>query len=211
MLVIFDFDGPLRNMSWPGLFNAYQALLRFRGKNPADYFTDMESFRSFWMPDWRQLEKKFGGPFSPETEAEANVLFHECYDAHAKLHPWVQDIITPLAQNHTLTILSSSSVHSVRQSLGHLEKLFSFVAGCEHVQKLKPDPEGVHMMLKKFSANPEETVMIGDAEVDLIAGKAAGVKTGFVHWSNYCTIEKLRSHNPDYEFVEPEDFLKTFL
>lgn len=41
----------------------------------------------------------------------------------------------------------------------------------------KPDPAGVHLLLERWSAQPCESVMVGDSIFDLTAGNAAGVTT----------------------------------
>lgn len=41
----------------------------------------------------------------------------------------------------------------------------------------KPDPAGVNLMLERWSANANDTVMVGDYRFDLEAGRGAGVTT----------------------------------
>ncbi len=41
----------------------------------------------------------------------------------------------------------------------------------------KPDPAGVNLMLDRWSANTNDTVMVGDYRFDLEAGRGAGVTT----------------------------------
>ena len=41
----------------------------------------------------------------------------------------------------------------------------------------KPDPAGVNLMLDRWSANANDTVMVGDYRFDLEAGRGAGVTT----------------------------------
>jgi HAD superfamily hydrolase (TIGR01509 family) len=45
----------------------------------------------------------------------------------------------------------------------------------------KPDPEGLLRTVALLGAAPEESVFMGDADVDVLGGKAAGVHTIFLH------------------------------
>ena len=41
----------------------------------------------------------------------------------------------------------------------------------------KPDPAMVLAALEKYALDPAETLMVGDREIDIQAGRAAGVRT----------------------------------
>ena len=43
--------------------------------------------------------------------------------------------------------------------------------------KRKPSPDGLELACKKTNTLPEESIYIGDHSIDIIAGKAAGMKT----------------------------------
>jgi len=59
--------------------------------------------------------------------------------------------------------------------------LTSAVVGLEDVERPKPDPEGVRLALRRLSAHPQETFVVGDAATDIEAANAAGC------WSCYAT------------------------
>jgi phosphoglycolate phosphatase-like HAD superfamily hydrolase len=50
------------------------------------------------------------------------------------------------------------------------------------VQNPKPHPESVEKILQKFNLNREETVFVGDSEVDEQTAKSSGVK--FIAYKN---------------------------
>ena len=47
----------------------------------------------------------------------------------------------------------------------------------DHVNKIKPDPEGILQACSKLSIDPSKTIYIGDHPKDLEAGISAGTKT----------------------------------
>ncbi|KRM56088.1 HAD-IA family hydrolase [Lacticaseibacillus sharpeae] len=46
--------------------------------------------------------------------------------------------------------------------------------------KRKPDPESINYLLTKFGAKPETTLVVGDRQLDVAAGKAAGCHTLYI-------------------------------
>jgi HAD superfamily hydrolase (TIGR01509 family) len=68
------------------------------------------------------------------------------------------------------------SVKSLRRELEgfNINHYFDcIVTSRDHLRK--PSPDGVHVCLEKLGLNPEEAVLVGDAEADIIAGQEAGV------------------------------------
>lgn len=60
--------------------------------------------------------------------------------------------------------------------------MFDWIQGqCESFPK-KPDPAGVFHILKEFGVRPEEGIYVGDSDVDMRTGKAAGLFTVGVEW-----------------------------
>ena len=58
----------------------------------------------------------------------------------------------------------------------HLESFFDLVVAREDVKKMKPDPEGISLILTKFNLSPEQAVFVGDSWVDALAATNAGVR-----------------------------------
>jgi len=57
-----------------------------------------------------------------------------------------------------------------------LEPFFDLVIAREDVKKMKPDPEGIELIIKKFKLAPERTIFVGDSWVDALAATKAGVR-----------------------------------
>jgi len=206
MIIIFDCDGVLRSASWEGLYKAYIKIAEATGKKHTDYFDSIESFKLWWNPDWHKNNERLGLP--PWKTEVIDAIFHKVHDPHIHLFDWAPKILRELYRRHLLTLLTGSAKHSVRKFLGGMNKYFEYVIGCERVKKLKPDPEGVQLIMQKFpDVSEDEFIMVGDMTVDIQAGKNAGIKTGAVSWG-FGKKEELLSLNPDIFFDTPEDLLK---
>ena len=207
MLIIFDCDGVLRSISLKGLFEAYTAIIRYKRKDYREFFTDIYSFGKWFSHDWHYNLKRIGG-FSENEFAMATKIFHEHYDKYVSVFPWVRGILDELSKNHKLALLSSSSIASVRGSLGDSCDLFLLMIGNGEVSKIKPHPEGVHLIVDRLAGQRESTIIIGDGEVDILAGKSAGVKTGAVSWGGVTELDDLKKLSPDMIIHTPADLLE---
>jgi len=201
-LIIFDCDGVLRSSSWNGLFNAYVSIIQNIGRDHKDFFRDLAEFKKWWNPDWKENNKTLG-IIDDETN---NKIFYGCYEPYVALFPWTMDTLKRLSRKYTLAMLTNGSSKSAKNSLGETAEYFTLIAGCEHVGKLKPDPEGINFILKNLNFLPSQAIMIGDMAVDVLAGKNASIKTGAVNWGlgDWKDLLKLK---PDYKFKRPEDLL----
>jgi phosphoglycolate phosphatase len=56
-----------------------------------------------------------------------------------------------------------------------MAEFFKAVYGGNSFETKKPDPLGVHMLLKEFNVRAEEAVIIGDSDIDMRTGKNAGI------------------------------------
>lgn len=203
MLIILDFDGVLRSIPWKGLLEGYRALIGYKKKNPNNFFRDLKEFKAWYNRDFMKNLETIG-VFTEDEYSVVDKIFHAHYDKHTRIFPWVPKLLEELSERHDLAVLSSSAGGSVRDSLGNLNRYFSGpIFGSDDIdKKIKPDPEGVHLIIRKMDADYGNTVIIGDSKADVMAGKNAGIKTGVVGWGIY-EWEELLSFNPDYKFKNP--------
>ncbi len=95
-----------------------------------------------------------------------------------------------------------------------LEKLgiadcFNSIIGGDSVDARKPDPLPVIEALKRLGGWPENAVMIGDTENDILAGQKAGTRTCAVSYG-FRTTEQLIAAAPDI-VVHSFDELKIYI
>lgn len=72
--------------------------------------------------------------------------------------------------------------------------------------KKKPAPDTVNKVLELFSAKKEESVYIGDSDVDVMTAKNSGLSCISVTWG-FRDIDFLKQHGADITIDKPEQIL----
>ena len=86
----------------------------------------------------------------------------------------------------------------------NLRNYFDALVTSDHVLKRKPDPEGIHLALRKIQLSPQECMLVGDSAADILAGKNAGLLTGAALWGSE-TWGDPRTANPDFLFSNVDE------
>ncbi|MEW5925102.1 MAG: HAD family hydrolase [Candidatus Zixiibacteriota bacterium] len=86
------------------------------------------------------------------------------------------------------------------------QDIFHIYAGADDVGKVKPNPEVFIRLLKEMSANPHDTLVIGDTVNDVYAAKAASLKILAVR-SPYGSDGELEASSPDKIIGDLTDLL----
>ncbi|NLA81516.1 MAG: HAD hydrolase-like protein [Clostridiaceae bacterium] len=69
---------------------------------------------------------------------------------------------------------------------------------------LKPDPASTLEQLARLGADPATSFFIGDSDIDILTGRAAGMRTMAVSWG-FQPLQKLEALSPDYLVHKPAD------
>jgi phosphoglycolate phosphatase len=158
-------------------------------------------------------------PKEEEFIEDALVFFLEWYREHKLDTTYVYDgvieALTALAHHpsglkRTLTVLSNKPVNPSRaicSALG-LGQFFKVVYGGNSFETKKPDPLGVHTLLKECDAKPEEALIVGDSDIDMLTGRNAGI------WSCGVTYglspETLQRTPGDVMVDSPSEWVEVF-
>ncbi len=181
-LVVFDLDGTLID-SKQDLVDSVNATLRKFGLPPqaddriASYIGDGAG-----MLVRRALEHEGADPGLAEPALEAFLAYYREHKLdHTRPYPGVLaqlEALRPLK----MAVLTNKPVRASREiceGLG-LAPYFFEILGGNSLPTKKPDPAGLLKLIAEAGARPEETVMIGDSEVDIRTARAAGT------WSVGC-------------------------
>ncbi len=58
-----------------------------------------------------------------------------------------------------------------------LKPLFATIITAHDVERSKPHPEGIEKILTQLDLTPDDALMVGDTERDIMAGRTAGLDT----------------------------------
>jgi phosphoglycolate phosphatase len=95
-------------------------------------------------------------------------------------------------------LVTSKETDLAKLILDHFEiaRFFNCVVGGDQLPERKPDPKPVLRAMELLESQPATTVMIGDSENDVIAGKRAGTLTCGVTYG-FRTEAEIRETAPD--------------
>ena len=200
--VLFDFDGTL-TPSLPLWLEAYHIALRTFSMT----LTDAEVLRRCFFRDWADVAADFGVCTASELQDEVDRGLERSF-VNAELFPLARDAIERCREHGLRTALVTSSprrlVDTVAMNLD-VRHLFDFVICGGEATNYKPHPEPVLRTLQALECAPDAAVMIGDSAADMLAGKAAGTRTGLFMPDDHGRFhdgERLRATNPDFIFRE---------
>jgi len=181
-LLIFDLDGTLVD-SRIDLANSVNAMLRRYGK-PILPNHLIASYIGNGAP--MLVRRALGDPDDENFVQEALLYFMAYYREHKLDTTYVYaGIVESLeairkhgngAGDVKMAVLSNKPVGPSRgivDALG-LGRYFFQVYGGNSFHTKKPDPAGVEALLMESGARAEETVIIGDSDVDIITARNAG-------------------------------------
>ncbi len=173
--LIFDLDGTLID-SKLDLALAVNAALEHTGRAPLEH----DRIYSYVGNGAPTLIRRALGEGTTEAQAEGALSFFlEFYRLHmldnTVPYPGVGEGLELLA-NHSMAVLTNKPVRFSRAILNGLDlsRYFRFVYGGNSFERKKPDPMGVAALLRDLGATPQETMLVGDSEVDMLTARNAG-------------------------------------
>jgi phosphoglycolate phosphatase len=106
------------------------------------------------------------------------------YITYLRMEPYLLQILNLLKTNGILRVINTNRTTSMKYIMEHfhLWPFFDMVVTALDVKNPKPHPESVEMILQKLNLSKEETVFVGDSEVDRQTAKSSGVK--FIAYKN---------------------------
>jgi phosphoglycolate phosphatase len=214
-LLIFDLDGTLVD-SRLDLVHSVNAML--------------EHFHKPLLPDEviaryvgdgapMLVRRALGDPDEEKFVQEALEFFLSYYRVHKLDHTQIYDGVREAleairgAQNDSerrMAVLSNKPVVPSRAIIDALElgEFFVRVYGGNSFHTKKPDPLGVHTLLRETGTSPDEAVMIGDTSTDVLTGRNAGLWTCGVSYG--FAPHTLEDAPPDVLLDSPRELAEVF-
>jgi HAD superfamily hydrolase (TIGR01509 family) len=192
---LFDIDGTLLD-SARDICGAIQQTLEPTGCPPLTF----EYLRGFIGLHLIDCFSEVLPHYTPQQMDQLVQNYRALYPARGhtltSIYPGVAETLAKLeGRKTTATTKGTNGSRQILEQFGLLP-YFDHVQGTDGFP-CKPAPDVILRGIEALGASPSETLMVGDAPSDIIAGKRAGVKTCAVRYG-YGKPEELARLEPDY-------------
>lgn len=195
--IIFDLDGTLVN-STPSHVIAWLEACKIMGltgikKSQVEKLMGKTSYDIA-----RELLHIAKGPISltQELAKVKDELFFNKYANRVKVIDRANNVLMELKRmKFKICVVSSNPkklILKVLESTGLIEYVDS-VVGQDEVNEGKPSPEPILIALKRLSVKPNQALVVGDSEYDIIASNRANVRSIGVNKDPYKKIKLINS------------------
>jgi len=200
-LVIFDLDGTLIDSAEDIALHVGRVYREFKDKDvPAD------EVRKNIGDGARSLLANF---FQGQELEKALERFLHYYISepviHTKPYEGVVETLESLKERGILLAIATNKPYAITlEVLKRLKMLHYFdeVLGADLLPEKKPSPLPLLEIAKRLGVSPELSLMVGDSENDILAGRRAGMLTAHARWGY-----KTPQSPPDYHLDHPKDLL----
>jgi phosphoglycolate phosphatase len=210
-LLVFDLDGTLID-SGADLCASVNAMLRYFSRLPL-----ADAVISSYIGDGaaRLVSRSLGEPVDRDFLDSALTYFLDYYREHkldqTYVYPGVFRSLDSLrfeagGTPRSMAVLTNKPVgpsQAICDALGLSPYFFRIYGGNSFATK-KPDPEGLLALMLEAGVSAQDTLMIGDSDVDVLTARNAGA------WSMGCSYglapHTLVSVPPDCLVESPEDW-----
>lgn len=212
--VFFDFDGTLADTAQDLVGAANQQRI-YAGLEPLPF----EELRHCSSQGARGLLNGALG-LTPEHPDFGRVRdqFLKDYYAHmtdkSVLFDGIPELLTQLEQNGYQWGIVTNKAENLSFPLfkyfGLYDRSCANVCG-DTAARPKPYPDPLLLAAKRAGVSPENCIYAGDDERDIIAGKAAGMKTVAIAYGYWPDIHSIPSWNADAIVYSPNELFQTIL
>jgi pyrophosphatase PpaX len=225
-LLLFDFDGTLVNTT-PLILRTFRATWE---QVFGFVYEDSQYIRTFGMllpkamralTEQAIAEGRVARPvdrsaFLAAMEEELTLAYRafnrKWHDEMIEPFDGVEETLGELkSREFGLGVVSSKMRAGLLRGLNFFQMsgLFDVIIAGDDCENHKPHPEPLLRAIGMMGAEPRETAYIGDSVYDIIAGRAARVRTAAAMWGPFPRTE-LESLHPDYLLDDPRDMLAVF-
>jgi phosphoglycolate phosphatase len=206
-MVIFDLDGTLADTIADVAYGVNEALGRM------DFPPiPLEQVKKAVGPGRDEFIRMiFPNVKNPDTKAFLSI-FREIYWDHCldqtSLFEGMDSVLARL-RGRRLGVASNKPKafsEKILKGLG-VRGHFNEVMGPEDVVHAKPHPEMIIKLLERVNGKPAKTLLVGDTDKDMLAGRGAGVGICGVSYG-YGRVEDIERQNPDFMIECPADLLE---
>ena len=202
--VLFDVDGTLID-AWEFIHGAIVHTIKVHGHK---------------MPSKKVIKDAMGHPLlafyetvfpglDPKLFAKTHDDFQQGKFDLGKPFPKARETLKRLkSQGFLIGVVSNRTKNSLHTTLkkAKLLEFIDVVVSAEDVAHPKPNKEHVLKTLELLRVNPKDTILVGDTDMDILAGKNAKVQTVGVTYG--FAGKSIKDYNPDFVINKIEEILK---
>lgn len=192
--LLFDIDGTLMD-TFEAILEAMNEAVAQLGLEPLR----AKELRPLIGRDIATQMVRLRGLEGPQVHRIRDIYYERFVDRVKKgvrLYPGVSEFFNSLS-GYSVGTISTRRREVARLMLEKtgLLQYFTEVTGGDMVSRPKPNPDLVHLACGALGVPPEESVVIGDSPVDILAGRAAGALTVAVTYG-YGDREEILAASP---------------
>ncbi len=182
-LIIFDMDGTLLN-TIDDLATATNYALEKNGF-PLRTTDEIKQFVG------NGVEKLIERALGEENLSHFDTVYSDFlpyYSAHSKdktcAYKGIPELLTELKKRGIRLAVNTNKPQEPAAALTeeYFPGIFDYTCGAKPENQKKPSPDGCNEIMKLFNISKEETIYIGDSDVDYLTGKNAKVHIISVTW-----------------------------
>ncbi len=207
--MLFDLDGTILD-SGPALVRSVRYALEQLGQRE---LPDEDDILALVGLPLETILCRLGIRAGPEQEAVFVASYRDHFARHfsenTKTYPHVLEVLEVLkpagVKLAVVTTKHQTQAELVIQGCG-LAGFFDYIHGYQAGQRHKPDPEPVLAALQQIGVFSHDALMVGDTELDIESGRAAGTTTCAVTYG-FRPAALLHQLRPDFMVADFRDLI----
>jgi phosphoglycolate phosphatase/pyrophosphatase PpaX len=195
--ICFDLDGTLTD----SINTIFQATVKTLEQLKIPNKLSIKEFRKIIGYHFQDM---FDSLSIPVTDFEEYITIYKNYYSQlmdlSSVFPSVAETLKILKEMGIKISLCTTKVQDQADKVVksfQIDEFFSLVLGRRENIANKPSAEPLLFICNELNVKPENTLMVGDTELDIRCGKSAGAKTCAVSYG-YRELKIIKEENPDY-------------
>ena len=181
--IVFDMDGTLAETNQL-IYDSFNYIAqKYAGRR----YTVPEIIAMFGPPEEDALLNIVAPEQIDDVMKDYLSFYRKHHNQLARIYPGIENILSSIKEHGRMLALftgKGTPTATITMQEFHIEKHFDYVVTGNDVVKYKPSSEGLFKIMKHFSLQPDEMLMVGDSVSDVKAAHEAGVKIAAVVWDS---------------------------
>ena len=180
----------------------YDSFNHIAGKYINKHLAPHEIVAFFGPPEQEAVEKMIGPSHIEDAMTEYYRFYLERHNELAAIYPGIKELLEFVRNKGLLVALFTGKgqrTTEITLTQFGIKQFFDAVMTGDDVDHFKPSGDGIRKIMKQFSLQPDEVLMVGDAVADIKAARECGVPIAAVVWDSY-SKETVLQTKTDYLF-----------